>query len=120
MDIQNNRITRMETKSPFHRYQFTEKTASPLQTLIHRPETISLTFDDTNSHSTSSSSYSSPAISLGFTILGEIFAYETVFNPTIEVVIFRLRGWCMLAVFLLLVFSRLVHECQYKWIELYK
>ena len=36
-----------------------------------------------------------PAISLGFTILDEIFAYVTgffFFNPTIEVVIFRLRG----------------------------
>ena len=35
----------------------------------------------------------SPAISLGFTIVGESFAYVTVFNPTIEVVTFRLRGW---------------------------
>ena len=26
----------------------------------------------------------SPALSLGFTILGEIFAYATVFNPTIS------------------------------------
>ena len=35
----------------------------------------------------------SPAISLGFTILGQIFAYVTVFfNLTIEVVTFRLRG----------------------------
>ena len=43
----------------------------------------------------------SPAIYLGFTILGEIFAYVTVFffNPTIEVVTFRLRGFCMLCVF---------------------
>ena len=41
----------------------------------------------------------SPAISLGFTILGEIFVYLTIFNPTIEVVTFRLRGWCMLGVF---------------------
>ena len=35
----------------------------------------------------------SPAISLGFTIFGEIFAYVTVFNPTIEVVTFCLRGY---------------------------
>ena len=41
----------------------------------------------------------SPAISLGFTILGVIFAYMTVFSPTIEVVTFRLHGWCMLGVF---------------------
>ena len=44
----------------------------------------------------------SPAMSLGFTILGEIFVYVTVFfffNPTIEVVTFRLRGLCMLGVF---------------------
>ena len=33
------------------------------------------------------------AISLGFTILGEIFAYVTVFNPTIEVVTCRLCGF---------------------------
>ena len=54
----------------------------------------------------------SPAISLEFTILGEIFAYVTVFNPTIEVVTFRLRGWCMLGVFILPAFTRLGHECQ--------
>ena len=56
----------------------------------------------------------SQARSLGFAILGEIFAYVTVvfFNPTIEVVTFRLRGWCMLGVFLLVVFTRLGHECQ--------
>ena len=34
-----------------------------------------------------------PAISLGFTILGEIFVCVTVFNPTIEAVTFRVRGW---------------------------
>ena len=53
-------------------------------------------------HFTSSSSSSSafPAISLGFTILGEIFVSVTPFfsNPTLEVVTFRLRGWCMLGI----------------------
>ena len=50
----------------------------------------------------SSSSFSGfPAISLKFTIFGEIFAYVTIFSPTIEVVTFCLRGWCMLGVFLL-------------------
>ena len=34
------------------------------------------------------------------------------FNLTIEVVTFRLRGWCMLGVLLLPVFTRLGHECQ--------
>ena len=34
------------------------------------------------------------------------------FNPTIEVVTFSLRGWCMLGVFLLPAFIRLGHECQ--------
>ena len=34
----------------------------------------------------------SPAISLGLTIWGEIFAYVTVFNPTTEVATFRLHG----------------------------
>ena len=33
------------------------------------------------------------------------------FNPTIKVVKFRLRGWCMLGVFLLPAFTRLGHEC---------
>ena len=48
----------------------------------------------------------------GFTILGEIFAYVTVFNPTIEVVTFRLREWCMLGVFLLPALIRPGHERQ--------
>ena len=64
----------------------------------------------------SGSSSASPAISLGFTTLGEIFAYVTVFcfffNPTIEVITFRLCGWCMLGVFLSPAFTRLGHECQ--------
>ena len=53
-----------------------------------------------------------PAISLGFTSSGEICVYVTVFNPTIEVVTFRLRGWCMLGVFLWPALTRLGHECQ--------
>ena len=58
----------------------------------------------------------SPAISLGFTTLGEIFAYVTVFfNPTIKVVTFRLRGWCVLGAFLLLAITRLGHERQDLW-----
>ena len=52
-------------------------------------------------------------MSLGFTILGEISAYVTVFfNPPIEVVTFRLHGWCTLGVFLLPAFTRLEHEYQ--------
>ena len=53
-------------------------------------------------------------MSLGFTIFGEIFVYVTIFNPTVEVVTFRLCGWCMLGVFLFLAFTRLGvrHECQ--------
>ena len=53
-------------------------------------------------HSLSISSSSVfPAISLRFTILGEICAYVTVFffHPTVEVVTFCLRGWCMLVMF---------------------
>ena len=34
------------------------------------------------------------------------------FNPTIKVVTFRLRGWCMVGVFLLPAFTRLGHERQ--------
>ena len=48
----------------------------------------------------------------GSPLLGEIFAYVTIFNPTIKVVTFHLRGWCMLGVFLLPAFTRLGHECQ--------
>ena len=51
-------------------------------------------------------------MSLGLTILGETFAYVTIFDPTIEVVTFHLRGWCMLGVFLLLAFTLLGHERQ--------
>ena len=54
----------------------------------------------------------SPATSLGFTILGEIFVCVTNFNPTIEVATVCLCGWCMLGVFLLPAFTRLGHECQ--------
>ena len=50
----------------------------------------------------------------GSPLLGEIFAYVTVFffNPTIKVVTFRLCGWCVLGVFLLRAFTRLGHERQ--------
>ena len=51
-----------------------------------------------------------PAVSLGFIIFGEIFAYVTVFSPTTEVVPFHLHGWCMMAVFLFLAFTCLGHE----------
>ena len=57
------------------------------------------------------------AMSLGFTFGGrggggQIFAYVTVFNPTKEEITFRLRGWCMLGVFLLPAFTRLGHLCH--------
>ena len=52
----------------------------------------------------------------GSPLLGEIFAYVTVFfNPTIKVVTFRLRGWCVLGVFLLPAFTHLGHERQDLW-----
>ena len=60
----------------------------------------------------SSSSSVYPALSLEFTFFGEIFVNVTVFNPTIEIVTFRLCGWCMLGVFLLPAFTCLGHECQ--------
>ena len=45
--------------------------------------------------------------------LGEIFCVcDRFFNPTIKVVTFRLRGWCVLGVFLLLAFTCLGHERQ--------
>ena len=50
----------------------------------------------------------SPAISLGFTIFGRNFCVcDRFFNPTVKVVTFRLRGWCVLVVFLLPAFTRL-------------
>ena len=48
----------------------------------------------------------------GSPLLGEIFAYVTVFYPTVKVVTFHLRGWCVLGVFLLPAFTRLGHERQ--------
>ena len=61
----------------------------------------------------SSSSSAFPAISLGFTIFGEIFfGCDRFIDPTIEVVTFRLRGRCMLGAFLLPAFTRLGHEHQ--------
>ena len=48
----------------------------------------------------------------GSPLWGEIFAYGTVFNPGSQVVTFRLRGWCVLGVFLLPAFTRLGHERQ--------
>ena len=50
----------------------------------------------------------------GSPFLGEIFAYnyDRFLNPTIKVVTFRLRGWCLLGVFLLPAFTRLGHERQ--------
>ena len=40
------------------------------------------------------------------------FFWLLLLPTTIEVVTFRLRGWCMLGVFLLPAFTRLRHECQ--------
>ena len=55
----------------------------------------------------------SPAISVGFTVLGEIVAYVAIFISTIEAVTFRLCGWCVLGVFLLLLLlSAFTRECQ--------
>ena len=55
----------------------------------------------------------SPALSLGFTTFGWDFCVcDRFFNPTKQVVTFRLRGWCVLGVFLLPAFTRLGHERQ--------
>ena len=55
----------------------------------------------------------SPAVSLGFTTFGWDFCVcDRFFNPTIKVVTFRLRAWCVLGVFLLPAFTRLGHEYQ--------
>ena len=66
-----------------------------------------------SSSSSSSSSSVCRAMSLGFTICGEIFVHMTVFfNPAIEVVTFCLRGWCVLGVFLFPAFTCQGHEFQ--------
>ena len=67
-------------------------------------------------HSTFSSavpSYISGVHHLGwdFCVCGLVFCF-VFFNPTIEVVTFRLCGWCMLDVFLLPAFTCLGHERQ--------
>ena len=55
----------------------------------------------------------SPAISLGFTTFWVRFLrMSPFFSPTVKVVTFRLRGWCVLDVFLLPAFTRLGHERQ--------
>ena len=55
----------------------------------------------------------SPTVSLGFTtFVWDFCVCDRFFNPTIKVVTFRLRGWCVLGVFLLPAFTRLGHECQ--------
>ena len=57
----------------------------------------------------------SPDRSLGFIILSEICCtcyWGFFFNPTIEVVSFRHRGWCMLGVFLSPALTRLEQERQ--------
>ena len=56
-----------------------------------------------------SSSSAFPAMSLGFAILGEIFCLRDRYG---WVLIFRLRGWCMLGVFLLQAFTCLGHGYQ--------
>ena len=42
----------------------------------------------------------------------EFCVCDRFFNSDIGVVTFRLRGWCILGVFLLPAFTRLGHECQ--------
>ena len=61
-------------------------------------------------------SFGFPAISLGFTILGEFLRMWPLKKHFLmqEVLTFGLRGWCMLHVFLLLAFTCLGHECQYR------
>ena len=77
---------------------------------IHIEKLYSKGMSWSNGRSSSSSAF--PTISLGLTILDEIFVHVIIFNSTIEVVTFRLHGWCMLGVFLLLAFTHLGHECQ--------
>ena len=57
--------------------------------------------------------FRSPAISLGFTTFGwDVCVCDRFLIQTIKVVTFRIRGWCVLGVFLLPVFTRLGHERQ--------
>ena len=74
-------------------------------------------------HSSSSSSSSFPGYISGVHHFGwdfcicDRFVFLLFFflpHPTVEVVTFRLRGWCVLGVFLLLAFTRLGHERQHQ------
>ena len=59
-----------------------------------------------------SSSSAFPSYISGVNHFGWDFVYVTILNPTIEVVTVRLRGWCMLGVFLLPALTRPGHDCQ--------
>ena len=85
-------------------------------------KTLTVSSSSSSSFSSSSSSYASsceyPATSVAFSIFWRDvcrmwpFLFLFFFNPTIEVVTFRLRGFCMLDAFLLPAFARQGHECQ--------
>ena len=58
---------------------------------------------------------------MGFIIFGWDFCVcDRFFNPTIQVVTFRLCGCCVLGVFLLPAFTRLGHERQDLWVRAMK
>ena len=60
----------------------------------------------------SSSSFAFPSCISGVHHFGWDFCVcNCFFNPTIEIVTFHIRGWCMLGVVLLLPFTHLGHEC---------
>ena len=46
------------------------------------------------------------------------FFFFFFFYPTVEVVTFHLRGWCVLSVFMLPAFTHLGHESQDLWVHL--
>ena len=77
------------------------------------PKNIRVKRSEEESKWMDSSSAVFAAKSLVFTMFGKIFACLTLlYNPVMEMIDFRLNGWCVLSVFLLLASTCLRHERQ--------
>ena len=76
----------------------------PIQSISVYTDTATTTYSHTQHHMNSSF--------LGSPFWVRFFWMWPFLNPTIEVVTFHLRGWCMLGVLLLPASTGLGHECQ--------
>ena len=108
-------------QSPPHKHKIQTFTLSKLVSNIRTPQTEKPTSREKERFTLLLLLLRSPAISLGFTIFGWDFCVcGRFFNPTIKVVTFRLRGWCLVGAFLLLAFTRPGHERQDLWVHAMK